>query len=143
MCLPFPHRLLLAAGVMAAVTRLAEPAGWAHTALFALTLCMFCFGLGLLGLRRLGKFNSNSPAWSRRLIARPSAPGWLRGTSIAMAALVPSVVVAGHVFHWRPQALGFACGMMVGISLVALRASKRATSLCAFDPTDIGPSVRP
>jgi hypothetical protein len=126
MCLPFPLRVLLAAGIMAAATMLAAPAGWLHTALFAVTLCLFCMGIVLAELRRRDKFHWNGPAWSRRLMARPSAPGWFRALGIAMAALVPSVVVAGHVFHWPPEALGFGCGMMVGVALVALRASKRS-----------------
>lgn len=124
MCLPFPVRVLVAAAIMAAATALAAPAGWLHTALFALALCLFCTGVVLTELRRRGRFDWNGPAWSRRLMARPSARGWFRALGIAMAALVPSVVVAGHVFHWPPEALGFGCGMMVGVALVALRASQ-------------------
>jgi hypothetical protein len=106
------------------------PAQPLHILLQSTGIGLLIWALVLLYLRRTGKSNWNGPNWGRKLRTSPKFKRVLMVVPALCAAWIPILFLLNHRWGLSDGQIGFACGVLVGISFVALVKMKSKSENC-------------
>jgi carbon starvation protein CstA len=132
---PFYFRLILVAAILAWATLMVFPHRPWHLILLAATVGTFIWGIVLMYLHKTGKSYWNGPNWGAKLQTRP---GWRRFLAILpglCAAMIPILVLMNRRMGLTGGQLGFACGVLLGISIVSFKYRKSGSACCLPEET--------
>ncbi len=132
---PFYFRLILLACMLSSATLTPfahQP--WRFIFLSA-AAGLFIWGLVLMYLRKTGKSYWNGPNWGTRFQAWPGSKRFLTIVPGICAALIPALFLLNRKLGLTDGQLGFACGLLLGFSIVALKIRKSGSACCLPEET--------
>jgi len=126
----YDFRLILMAGILSSLTLIVFPKGPFHLMLEFLAAGLFVSGVVMMYLRKTGRTNWNGPSWGRKLRASPRSNRILAVVPALCAAWIPILFLLNRKLGLTDNQLGFACGAVLGISIVALKFRKFGSACC-------------
>ena len=127
---PFYFRLILMACVLGWATLAIFPQQPWHFLLLTTAASLFVWGMVLLYLRKTGKSYWDGPSWGERFRACPGSKRVLALLPAVCASMIPILYLLNRRFGLTDGQLGFACGALLGISIVALKFRKSGSTCC-------------
>ncbi|MES2219717.1 MAG: hypothetical protein V4587_01980 [Acidobacteriota bacterium] len=127
---PLYFRLILLACILSWATLMVFPAQPWHFLLLAAGAGLFIWGLVLLYLHRTGKSFWNGPNWGERFHAWPGSKRVLAVLPAVCASMIPILVLMNRRMGLSDGQIGFACGVLLGVSFVSLKFRKSANACC-------------
>ena len=126
---PYYARLSFLAFMLLVATRYFPAQPW-HVLLQSTGIGVLVWALVLLCLQKTGKTNWNGPNWGRKLRESPRLKRILILVPALCAALVPALFLLNRRWGFSGGQLGFACGVLLGISLLSLKLHISKGTLC-------------
>ena len=127
---PFYLRLVLLACILSSATVIAFPQQPWHLILLSAAAGLFVWGMVLMVLRKTGKSYWNGPNWGERFQAWPGSKRVLAVFPAVCASMIPILFLLNRKLGLTDNQLGFACGAVLGISIVALKFRKFGSACC-------------
>ena len=138
---PFYIRLFILAAILPSLALLVFPRQPWHNLLLAADVALLAWGLVLMYLRKTGRTNWDGPAWGKSLQESPRSRRLAAVAPGICAAFIPILFLFNRRWGLNNDQLGFACGVLLGISLLCvvklLRSKSSRTGLEAV-PTQPG-----
>lgn len=126
----YDFRLILMAGILSSLTLIVFPKGSFHLMLEFLAAGLFVSGVVMMYLRKTGRTNWNGPSWGKKLRASPRSNRILAVFPAVCASMIPILFLLNRKLGLTDNQLGFACGAVLGISIVALKFRKFGSACC-------------
>jgi len=127
---PFYFRLILLACILSGAALMVFPQQPWHFIFLSAAAGLFAWGFVLMFLRKRGKSNWNGPNWGQRFRAWPGSKRALTVFPAVCASMVPILFSLNRKLGLTGGHLGFACGVLLGISIVALKFRKSGSACC-------------
>ena len=127
---PYYFRLILLACILPGIAHIEfQQQPW-HSLILCIAAGLLVWGIVLMYLRKTGKSNWDGPNWGKKFHASPAFKRVLAVVPGICAALIPLLFIANR--RWGPSdgQLGMACGVLLGISFVALICRKSKGRSC-------------
>lgn len=127
---PFYFRLILLACVLSWATLMLFPQQPWHFMLLSAAAGLWIWGFVLMYLRKTGKSYWNGPNWGQRFQAWPGSKRVLAILPAICASMIPILFLLNRKMGLTDGQLGFACGALLGISIVSLKFRKSGSACC-------------
>jgi len=98
--------------------------------LLAATAGTFIWGMILMYLNKTGKSYWIGPNWGERFHAWPGSKRVLAVLPTVCAAMIPILVLMDREIGLSDGQIGFACGVLLGVSIVSLKFRKSGRACC-------------
>jgi hypothetical protein len=132
---PFYFRLIVLACILSWATLMVIPQQPWHFILVIASAGLFVWGFILMYLRKTGKSYWNGPNWGERFLAWPRSKRVLRVLPVVCASMIPILVLMNRRMGLSDGQLGFACGVLLGISIVSFKFRKSGSACCLPEET--------
>jgi hypothetical protein len=132
---PFYFRLILLACILSSATLITFSQQPWRLILLSTAAGLFLWGTVLMYLRKTGKSYWNGPNWGQRFHAWPGSKPVLAVFSTVCTLTIPMLVLMNRRIGLSDGQLGFACGILFGISIVMFKFRKSGSACCL--PTEI------
>ena len=127
---PFYFRLILLACILSSATLITFSQQPWQLILLSTAAGLFLWGTVLMYLRKTGKSYWNGPNWGERFHAWPGSKRVLAVLSTVCTLTIPILVLTNRRIGLSGGQLGFACGILFGISIVTFKFRKPGSACC-------------
>lgn len=132
---PFYFRLILLACILSWATLMVFPGQPWHFILLTAGAGLFIWGFVLMYLRKTGKSYWDGPNWCERFQAWPGSKRVMTVFPAVCASMIPILYLLNRRLGMTDGQLGFACGALLGISIVSLKFRKSGSACCQPEQT--------
>ncbi|HTU50118.1 MAG TPA: hypothetical protein VMF56_05965 [Acidobacteriaceae bacterium] len=127
---PFYFRLILLACVLSSTTLTTFSHQPWRVILLSAATGLLIWGFVLMYLRKTGISYWNGPNWGERFRAWPGLKHVLTVFPAVCASMIPILFLLNRKMGLTGGQLGFACGVLLGISIVSLKFRKSGSACC-------------
>ena len=127
---PFYFRLILLACILSSTALLEFPKQPWHFILLTAGAGLFIWGFVLIYLRKTGKSYWNGPNCGERFQSWSGSKRVLAVFPAVCASMIPILFLLNRNLRMTDGQLGFACGILLGISIVSLKFRKSGSACC-------------
>lgn len=131
---PYYARLSFLAFMLLMVGRYFPAEPW-HTLLQCAGAGSLIWAIALMYLRKTGRSNWDGPNWGRRFQAWPGSKPILAIITGLCASMIPILFLLNRRLGLGDGQLAFLCGVLLGLSIVALKFRTSGSACCLLEKT--------